>query len=78
MSTNKRIVNSNNKNEWLIECDGVSGYYRVGDEVGKIPKNSDCIIAGWHFKKGKLFKRGTITFTPGKGVFRTVGNIIEN
>lgn len=74
MST--RLVNSPIASKWLIECE--PGQYRVGNVSGAVPPDKDCIIAGWHFKGGKLLKQGTIIFVPGTGNFRTVGNIIEN
>lgn len=74
MST--KLINSSVKTKWLIECD--SGIYRVGNECGKVPPDKDCIIEGWHFKKGKLLKRGSIVLIPGNGNFHIHRNIIEN
>lgn len=71
----KRMVNSQN-NKWIIECE--PGKYRVGNFSGHVPPNMNCIIAGWHFVKGRIKTRGIIKLVPGNGQFLITGNIIEN
>lgn len=71
-----RTVNSPCKARWLIECD--FPHYRIGNRKGTVPKGCDCIISGWHFKKGKIVNRGSIDIVPGDNNFIITGNIIEN
>lgn len=75
-STNKRLVNTQTTAKWLIECE--PGKYRVGNVSGVVPHNMDCIIDGWHFKQGKIVRKGTITLIPGTGHFIITRNLIEN
>lgn len=68
-----KIINS--KSKWLIECDGPN--YRIGDTFGTLPPNCDCIISGWHFKSGRIVKKGLIKLIPGAGKYIMSSNTIE-
>ena len=67
-----------------IKIEFCNGEYNIGNVVfgnvvfGKVPIGCDCIIKGWHFKNGKLFKEGTISFPRGKGKLHIIGNTFEN
>jgi hypothetical protein len=64
------------KTKYLIECN--FPYYRVGNTKGKIPYGHDCVISGWHFKKGRVINKGTVKIVPGSGNIIIRENIIEN
>ena len=69
----------------VVELDVRRGYYRVGNLMNKkegyIPEGHLCLIEGFHIKKGKVVRRGTIGFERDpehRTRIRFVGNIIEN
>jgi hypothetical protein len=68
-----KTINTNPK--YAIYCD--KDYYRVANIKGKVPKNHDCIIEGWHLKNGKVVAKGNIHFVPGDGHFIIRGNVVE-
>lgn len=63
----------------VIECRG--SVFRIGNKLGRVPKNHDCIIEGFHLKGQKIIKSGNITFLPqgkpGKTKFTLKNNVVE-
>lgn len=66
----------NTRNKYLIDCQGDT--YRIGDITGKVPKDHDCILDGWHLKDGKVIGKGQAIFVPGNGDFKLTNSIVES
>ena len=63
----------------VIDCRG--SVFRIGNKLGRVPKNHDCIIEGFHLKGQKIVKSGNIKFIPqkkhGKTKFILKNNVVE-